>query len=37
MHTVSTLNMGKNLDSLILVGYTVYKPQTHAWTVEGSL
>jgi hypothetical protein len=37
MHTVSTWNMGKNLDSLMLVCYTVCKPQTHARTGAGSL
>jgi hypothetical protein len=37
MHTVSTLNIGKNVDSLILVGYAVYKPRTHARTGAGSL
>ena len=37
MHTVSTLNVGKNVDSLILVGYTVYKPRTHTRTWAGSL
>jgi hypothetical protein len=37
MHTVSTLNVGKNVDSLILVGYAGSKPRTHARTRAGSL